>query len=257
MDTIKKTFSESFADFELPVSDELWRQVRQKRRPPARRVLTLYRIAAAAAVALLLGAAWFLWPDSGKEAAPPPMAGKDATIRSGQTEGVIRPARTTRPVAATASTESVPVSPFPDKPSRERPVRLASGMAAMTPSSSPTPPLPDEPGRQDGITWVDHPEDALVLGPATDITADELPVPLEPVLAEAAERVAPRQPGVQPEDMEGRRRTLLPASLKPILRDAEKTGPERLLAALETYRPRVVDDLIALGSRQTEIEISW
>lgn len=257
MDPVKKTFSESFADFELPVSDELWQQVRQKRRPPARRVPLLYRIAAAAAVAMLLGAAWFLWPESGNESPAPQMAGKNSTIRSGQTEGVIRPARSIQPVAATESPDPQPGSRIPDKPSRTMSSRPSPTVAMDTSPESLTHSVQDEPGRQDGVAWVEHTEDALVQGPDLDFNPDALPIPMEPVIADVPEPVSPRQPGVQLQGMETRRRPLLPASLKPMLRNAEKTGPERLLAALETFRPRVVDDLIALGSRRTEIEISW
>jgi len=251
MDPVKKTFSESFEDFQIPVGDALWQSVQRKRRPPVRRLAPIYRIAAAAAAVVLLAGVWMWWPAGQADREVPIMAGRDGTISSGTTEGIIRPAAVPdqEPILELVSQPARPKATLRHEPpaSPVRPAPVPATIADEEPSTEPA-----------DYAWVDAEDQPLVIGPDPGPEMATLPPAPEALHTKPLPPVPARQPGIAPRHNATRPSTRqMLADLKPTLRDPDLTGPQRLRAALETFRPRVVDDLIALGSRRTEIEISW
>jgi hypothetical protein len=251
MDPVKKIFSESFEDFQIPVGDALWQSVQRKRRPPVRRLAPIYRIAAAAAAVVLLVGVWMWWPAGQTEREAPIMAGRDGTISSGTTEGIIRPA---------AVPDEVPVLELVSQPAHPKnALRHEPSVSAVQPVPAPATIAYEVRSTEPAdYAWVDAEDQPLVIGPDPGPEMATLPPAPEALHTKPLPPVPSRQPGLAPRNNPARPTTRqMLADLKPTLRDPALTGPQRLMAALETFRPRVVDDLIALGSRRTEIEISW
>lgn len=278
MDPVKKTFRDAFAEFEQPVGEELWAAVQAKRQRPGQgpqivhmRRHPLVRIAVAAV--FLLGLSAGLWvalqpagpainhPDvmeppmaleipSGKSLLPAPEVREaDATVSNIQTSPTrkIRTANSRNGAAAAFR----PVTEQPARFGEEAPLPRITVRESMIASRQPSLQTMITPAFRATTA-----EETISL--TDDAIAEGRPVPW----ADAR----PQNPltGIagRPMDTEGLlKKTLFrkkdktpPPSLPPA---EEVTAPQRVLAAIEKVRPRLVDDLLALGSRETEIEINW
>lgn len=278
MDPVKKTFRDAFADFEQPVGEELWAAVQAKRQRPGQgpqiihmRRHPLVRIAVAAV--LLLGLSAGLWVAL-KPAGPafnhpdvmePPIA---LDIPSGtsysptpevRVADVTTPTIETSPAPKVRTTNARNVAAAVSRPVTEQPARFGG-----------EPPLPRITVRESMIASR-QPLLQTVITPAFRATAAEETISLtDDAIAEGRPvpwaDARPQNPltgmAGRPLDTEGllkktlfRKKDNTSAPSRPPAE--EVTTPQRVLAAIEKVKPRLVDDLLALGSRDTEIEIIW
>lgn len=278
MDPVKKTFRDAFADFEQPVSEEMWAAVQAKRQRPGQgpqiihmRRSPLVRIAVAAV--LLLGFSAGLWVAL-KPAGPainhpdvmePPIALDIPTGTSQSPAPEVRVADATTPTIQTSSTQKVRTTHTRNgatkvsRPVTEQPARFGE-----------EPPLPRITLRESMIASR-QPSLQTIVTPAYRATAADATISLtDDAIAEGRPvpwaDARPQNPltgmAGRPLDTEGllkktlfRKKDKTPAPSMPPAE--EVTAPQRVLAAIEKVRPRLVDDLLALGSRETEIEINW
>ncbi len=252
MDPIKKTFTEAFNDFELPVREDLWESVLAKQSPKKKKPVPFLRIAAAIALFVVSGTVYWQLIHVPTEDIP-------ALVSLGTTDTESTPLMPTEIEVPTPDTHPkkgdqsfVPVNHqvtlFPKKHRLIPTNKDCSSSASSEIPANPTQTaqiipdltaLPEElvisqPEESPGVDFSDHEEEIIAQTQAVFI-----------------EEVAPQVliPKRSPEQ--------LLAKVKPALTDRSKTGPQRFWAALESLTPKVVDDLIAFGARNTEIEINW
>jgi hypothetical protein len=250
MDPIKKTFAEAFNEFELPVREDLWERVLAKKQPKKKNLFPFLRVAAAIALLLVSGAIY--WQISripiakgGPELTQVPA--EDETKQLGIEEIFLPPTKTE------ASDKTI----IPVRDGLVISPKTISKIAAKPYTHSSPPPENVVIAVQETQTPLEmtvHTE-ALINSMAEEISALNNPSldlvhtvqPQEVIITEAT----------IPATLSKRNSEQLIAKVKPALSDRSKTGPQRFLAALESLKPKVVDDLIAFGSRNTEIEINW
>ncbi|MBP6184877.1 MAG: hypothetical protein KA479_08025 [Saprospiraceae bacterium] len=250
MDPIKKTFAEAFNDFELPVREDLWERVLEKKQPKKKNLFPFLRVAAAIALLLVSGAIY--WQISripiangGPELTQVPA--EDEIKQLGIEEKFLPPTKTEASDKTIIHVrDGLVISP-----------KKISKIAAKPYTNSSPPPenvVITVQETQTPLEMTVHTE-ALINSMAEEISALNNPSldlvhtvqPQEVIITEAT----------IPATLSKRNSEQLIAKVKPALSDRSKTGPQRFLAALESLKPKVVDDLIAFGSRNTEIEINW
>lgn len=249
MDPIKKTFAEAFNDFELPVREELWERVLAKKQPKKKQPFPFLRVAAAIALLLVSGTIyWQILRNSTTRG--------DAEVAQSPEMNVTKPPVFKEEFLQPTKPESIdqPETSINDGRVISLPKSPKIHSKPITPSTAPSEivanPVPDTQTPSDMTIHAEElvstvPEEMPALeNPALDpVTATH---PLD-VIAEVT----------IPATLSKRNSEQFIAKVKPALSDRSKTGPQRFLAALESLKPKVVDDLIAFGSRNTEIEINW
>ena len=235
MDPVKKTFTEAFADYELPVREDLWSVVQAKRQPQHQRRLPFWLSIAASLVLLVLAGALFQ---------SRPEAAKLVLLPAVHLEGDIVPGNQhlTDHVAALQAIPQAPVSS-----SREP----SPGI-----STSPTAIQPVHPGyltRQNSFS-----ESVVALLATRSVEA--IPVAYERASSLPVALKAP-QPRLFRSSTE---EPVYAAQSKPVSaeqteEDLDPTGPTRLLNMLQTARPAFTENLIAFtsGKKPTQLEITW
>lgn len=250
MDPVKKTFTKAFEDFELPVREDLWENVLLKKQQQKRRTFPLYRLAAAIALCITAGGIFWLIK-SGNEKQEQPLVQVDRSpslplndnLKEQPSEQPIIPIEKeivlqtklspSNKESAKSHTTVVPAAIIHEK------IQIVADLPA--PSSSIMEKLPEM-------------EEAITITEVLKV--DELSIPSQDVPEQHIVASENREPNSSPRSLKHTLSKVL-AKFRPPSLDNNKTGPERIIATLENLKPKMVDDLLAIANRRTEIEINW
>jgi cytoskeletal protein RodZ len=246
MEAFEKQFRDAFEDYRIPVGEAAWLKVQAKQKRRIGWYLPLARIAAAIA---LLVFSWFVYR-AVQPAQQAPSAHQLSPLAHVEAD---RPLNDQEVYAVQDKKGIDPAAPAVDHQmdTHISQVALPAKTTAPAPAASihPIPKLRELPQPVDQ-PWSDHiatvPEMPLRLAPS-----------LIPVLLPADVRsdLMPSMPSIPTMEMASII-DVKTSMIKPLVAE-DLTGPERLVAVLDRYKPRFVNDLVSLASRTTEIELNW
>lgn len=248
MEAFEKQCRDAFEDYRLPVSETAWQKVLAGQQPRRIGYLPLLRVAAALA---LLVFCWFAYQTL--MPVQDPSSGQQLPIAVHEQEDAMDPITEPQPIgeshefaAGSLDHSMVPAEKPASSADRHNHKVRAYATAPATCISGNGPDSDSAHGTE---------QHTLIALDQDD--RQEWPLQLLPNLKyELLPREYGTLPLVQTQKDFAQTQTESRPQLRRLTND-DRTGPERLLATLDRYKPRFVDDLVSLATRPTEIEINW